>query len=234
MMSKQINETGYRVIVEPKALELFWYRNFFGDSAAAERLKDLRSLADQIADQIKRHADSVGRIAVEAETEAVCSHCGSGWTEASTSYNGGCCDEDEVSNPENAPATASVEGWPMQTELSIALELLAEANGRIFTDAINGCKGQVSSVAISSEAYGDRATVTVFGSWRHALHGYSSIILGRALAHEGDAPALAIERARAAIAAAPLETDLDALLAATLGLTPANDAAPDVPAAEVA
>ncbi|MCG5241367.1 hypothetical protein ACIU1J_27510 [Azospirillum doebereinerae] len=98
-MAKQINETGYRVVVEPKLLEAFWYRGILGDKGAAQRLKDLRSLADQIADQIKRHVDGVGNIEVEAETEAVCSHCGSGWTEESAVYNGGCCAEDEGSNP---------------------------------------------------------------------------------------------------------------------------------------
>ena len=30
----------------------------------------------------------------------VCGHCGSGWTESDSLYNGGCCDEDEKNNPE--------------------------------------------------------------------------------------------------------------------------------------
>lgn len=110
-MAKQINETGYRVTVEPKVLGLFWYRSFFGEKGEAQRLKDLKSLADQIADQIKRHVDDVERIAVEAETEAVCSHCGLEWTKEDSAYNGGCCDEDEKANPELVAAlSVPVEG----------------------------------------------------------------------------------------------------------------------------
>jgi hypothetical protein len=37
---------------------------------------------------------------IETTGSFVCEHCGSGWTEDSHEYNGGCCDEDEKNNPE--------------------------------------------------------------------------------------------------------------------------------------
>jgi len=56
---------------------------------------------------IKRHVDNVSDRDMNIETEYVCSHCGSAWTERSTEYNGGCCDEDEKGTRETASATAA-------------------------------------------------------------------------------------------------------------------------------
>jgi hypothetical protein len=106
-MSKQTNEIGYRVIVEPRTMEPFWYRGILGrEDGNAKRLKDMKSIAKNIAEQIKRHVDDVASVEVEAETEAVCSHCGGDWTEDGSDYNGGCCAEDEAHNPENATQPA--------------------------------------------------------------------------------------------------------------------------------
>ena len=49
----------------------------------------------EILEQIKRHVDKIGRATVLSETEDVCEHCGSAWTEGEASlHNGGCCDAD--------------------------------------------------------------------------------------------------------------------------------------------
>lgn len=102
-MSKKTNEIGYRVIVEPHTLEPFWYRGIMGhDAGMAQRLKDQKANAQTIAEQIKRHVDNVGSVEVETETQEVCSHCGSAWTEDGSDYNGGCCAEDEAHNHELA------------------------------------------------------------------------------------------------------------------------------------
>lgn len=108
-MAKQINETGYRVVVDPKP-EMSIFYHIYGDNWKTKRLEDLKSKAEEIAAQIKRHVDNVGFVQVEAETEAVCSHCGRDWTEDGAAYNGGCCDEDEKANPELIAATSTVEG----------------------------------------------------------------------------------------------------------------------------
>lgn len=55
----------------------------------------MKTDAEKMVEQIKRHVDDVGNVTVEADGEYVCEHCGSKWTEGNSPYNGGCCDEDE-------------------------------------------------------------------------------------------------------------------------------------------
>ena len=65
------------------------------ESKEARRLEMYRDICEAMVDQIKRHVDEVGYVAVEKEVEFVCDHCGSEWTEGPDDpHNGGCCDTD--------------------------------------------------------------------------------------------------------------------------------------------
>lgn len=59
----------------------------------------LKSRAESIVADIKRHVDDVGYAEVVPEVVHQCEFCGYNWTEESDTYNGGCCDEDEENNP---------------------------------------------------------------------------------------------------------------------------------------
>ncbi len=96
-------ETNFRVVITPRGLGQFGSISvgdsfFYPDSA--KRSEAYRDRCRDIEGQVKRHVDEVGSIDIECDREEVCSHCGSEWTEASDTYNGGCCDEDEAGNPE--------------------------------------------------------------------------------------------------------------------------------------
>lgn len=109
-MAKTLSrKTNFRVVVEPRGLgdlgvirtsAEFFYGS--GPEAQARIERDMEARCDEIAADIKRHADNVGSVSVEFDQEHVCEYCGSTWTEASETYNGGCCSKDE----ENAPAAA--------------------------------------------------------------------------------------------------------------------------------
>jgi hypothetical protein len=62
-------------------------------------------ICEKIEALIKKHVgkydDNRGHTQVICDTENVCSHCGSRWTETSQTYNGGCCAKDEEMNPES-------------------------------------------------------------------------------------------------------------------------------------
>jgi len=73
---------------------------FFGEFTEEKQMTASRD----IERSIKRHIDGIGTIAVVYDIVGVCSHCGSKWTEASDSYNGGCCEGDEANNPQPAAA----------------------------------------------------------------------------------------------------------------------------------
>lgn len=87
---------GYSVIVFVPSTSYYSSRN---DPSRA------RSTANEIAKQIRQHLGSdfeeVNRaIDIEPQVDRSCEHCGSRWTEKSTTYNGGCCDKDENANPD--------------------------------------------------------------------------------------------------------------------------------------
>ena len=91
---KITNIVDYTVIVEVENFGKSWKSN--------ERyLAEKRSYAEEMINEIKRHVDNVDHVYIETEYEAVCEHCGSGWTEEDSNYNGGCCDKDEENNPDN-------------------------------------------------------------------------------------------------------------------------------------
>ena len=58
-----------------------------------------RSTAADIISQIRRHVDGISNMEIVEDVECQCEHCGSDWTEDSDTYNGGCCDADELNNP---------------------------------------------------------------------------------------------------------------------------------------
>lgn len=60
----------------------------------------------EIASQIRRHVDGIARHGVNVlwDTDKVCEHCGSDWTEKNETYNGGCCVKDDESAPEDEVA----------------------------------------------------------------------------------------------------------------------------------
>lgn len=41
----------------------------------------------------------IDEVSIIPQTEAVCDHCGNAWTSDGSTYNGGCCDHDELQNP---------------------------------------------------------------------------------------------------------------------------------------
>lgn len=96
-MSKTTRIVNVRVVVEPRPM------TDFGSVSFGRRLlydndqmywKDMQDRAEEIARDVKRHVDNVRTVNVEVETEAVCEHCGYGWTEGGSPHNGGCCDKD--------------------------------------------------------------------------------------------------------------------------------------------
>lgn len=106
MAKKLGNRYNFRVIVEPRRL------GYMGFISMSDRMacgndesridREYESRCNDIASQIKRHVDDVAGAYVEWDTWHVCEHCGGRWTEESSTYNGGCCDEDEKNNPEPA------------------------------------------------------------------------------------------------------------------------------------
>lgn len=104
----------FRVVVEPRRMGDFGgmsigdgllYANTPTDQARRER--DMQDRCDEIVTSIKRHADGVAHIHIECDQEHVCSHCGASWTEASSDYNGGCCEADENAQLEREKAVQS-------------------------------------------------------------------------------------------------------------------------------
>ena len=59
--------------------------------------------AQDIARSIERHVDNIESAIVAFDQPGVCSYCGRKWTEESTKYNGGCCDQDEANAEPDEP-----------------------------------------------------------------------------------------------------------------------------------
>lgn len=119
----------------------------------------------------------------------------------------------------------------MMDFIAIGSRVLAAARGKEFTSA-TGITGSVSEIEVRFRG-GQYSTLEISG-WGY--HGDDVLLasLGVAYLYDAEPPEIAVERALANCAAAPADRAAIAVLAATLGLTPANDAAPDAPAAEVA
>lgn len=109
-MAKTLSrKTNFRVVVYPCGLADFGFMRTSDDflygrgpDAAARIEKEYQGRCEEMAADIRRHVDSVGGVEIEFDQEPVCEHCGSGWTEDSDTYNGGCCSKDEEGNPAEA------------------------------------------------------------------------------------------------------------------------------------
>ena len=100
------SKDNYRVVIEPKGLGNFGYASMslgllYGSGPDAQKRieKDMQERCNEMISDIKRHVDNVGHVYIDFDQEYVCEHCGSTWTEKSSTYNGGCCDKDEESAP---------------------------------------------------------------------------------------------------------------------------------------
>lgn len=100
------SKENYRVVIEPRRLGDFGGASMslgllYGRGPDAQKRieKDMEARCSEMISDIKRHIDNVGSVHIDFDQEYVCEHCGAGWTEKSSTYNGGCCDKDE----ENAP-----------------------------------------------------------------------------------------------------------------------------------
>lgn len=103
-MTKTTKETNFRVEVYPRGPGDYGSFSIGGTSRTA---KEERAVCEDIAAQIRRHVDDLptrGNRGVEViyDEEDVCSYCGSGWTEDSDEFNGGCCAKDMEHEPEAA------------------------------------------------------------------------------------------------------------------------------------
>ncbi len=94
-MSKKTYRDSFRVEVTP-------FTNRYATFDATE--SELKISCEQISEQIRRHVDDINPPRVAWDTNHVCEHCNSKWTEDSSDYNGGCCDRDEASAPKSESA----------------------------------------------------------------------------------------------------------------------------------
>lgn len=96
-MARKEYRDNFRVVLAVDQDEMMDY----GDAATRdERLRRrAQSRAEELCAQVKRHVDDGRHARVESDAIRVCEHCGSRWTEKSTTYNGGCCAKDEAANP---------------------------------------------------------------------------------------------------------------------------------------
>ena len=86
-------------------LEVELERPVYPNSIKQESIKRAWiAAAEDARDAIKRHCDGIGYVEIRHDTDKLCEHCGSYWTEESETYNGGCCARDEDNNPENKEA----------------------------------------------------------------------------------------------------------------------------------
>ena len=66
-----------------------------GPEKAETRHRRIYGRAEVLRDQIDRHCDFNGTLALEQIYSETCQFCGSTWTEDDDEYNGGCCNEDQ-------------------------------------------------------------------------------------------------------------------------------------------
>lgn len=107
----------FRIVIEPKGLADFGFVRtsdsfLYGHSKEAkERIaREYEDRCNEILAEVKRHVDNIGSIWVEHDQPAVCEHCGWGWTEESSTYNGGCCEKDQEAEDARQAAATGQEG----------------------------------------------------------------------------------------------------------------------------
>lgn len=81
-----------------------------GDNESTSRAgRRAEELAQAIKSAIGRYEEEVCNYEVRYVPAPVCEHCGSKWTENSSAYNGGCCDEDQSAHEQAADSNNSAE-----------------------------------------------------------------------------------------------------------------------------
>jgi hypothetical protein len=87
-VSRKTAVTGLRIEVDPPHHLSYW-----GGIEKQER--QWKAWAREFEAFVRDHRsqDAVS-LSVIRDTEDQCEHCGSAWTEASATYNGGCCQKD--------------------------------------------------------------------------------------------------------------------------------------------
>ena len=66
---KIVKKSNYRIVVEPKT-------HVYGIALGDDNVK---SILREMEEQIKRHVDNIRHIAIECDTDTICSHCGLSW-----------------------------------------------------------------------------------------------------------------------------------------------------------
>jgi hypothetical protein len=102
-MSKIIEKSNFRVVVEPKGLGDYGGIRvsdsmFHKTKEAIE--KGYFERCQEIVDDIKRHVDNAGYVNIEYDTEVKCSYCGYGWEIDPATNEPDCCQKaiDEFNN----------------------------------------------------------------------------------------------------------------------------------------
>lgn len=107
-MAKTVKHDNYRVVIEPRRLGDFGCISMSDRMVCrdeADRLRQYKERCLDIAADVKRHVNNVGRVDIEFDSMPVCEHCGSEWTEEGYEYNGGCCEKDQATQDEREAAT---------------------------------------------------------------------------------------------------------------------------------
>ena len=105
-MARKVVCSNYRVEVVPRSLGDLGWVSIYGQRRTE---REEREACEEIAQEIRRHVDGLPTrgsrgVSVIWDADPVCEFCGRAWTEASETYNGGCCDADEARNPAEASA----------------------------------------------------------------------------------------------------------------------------------
>lgn len=89
-MSKIIEKSNFRVIVEPRT-------HIYGVA-----LSFVESDCETMVEEIKRHVDNVSRVYVDYDTDEICSHCGYTWVVDETGLPQ-CCTKAQKEFEEQTP-----------------------------------------------------------------------------------------------------------------------------------
>lgn len=94
-MSRIIEKSNYRVIIEPKGLGDYGsirVSDSMFHKTQQDKEKAYECRCKEIIEQVKRHVDEVGYVHIDYDAEEKCSHCGYTW-EVSEDGVPLCCDE---------------------------------------------------------------------------------------------------------------------------------------------
>lgn len=89
-----------------KILRTNWRVEVYADDFMARSADEMERRCRVLANDIKRHIDGFTHIETVADSEGVCEHCGSPWTEDDNTFNGGCCEKDLEGEPSDSTEAA--------------------------------------------------------------------------------------------------------------------------------